>query len=79
MTTKVLTSSIISIIYFLFKFIEMRFVTKENKSLKLLVIDTLIVFISSTIALYILEQFNINEIVGNIKFVPSAFTNKPDF
>jgi hypothetical protein len=57
----------------------MRFVIKENKPLKNMVIDTLIVFISATMALIILEQFNLNELIGNIKISPSAFINNPDF
>ena len=39
-----LTSSVISVIYFLFKFIEMRFVLKENKPMKELIKDTFLVF-----------------------------------
>ena len=76
---QVLTSSIISIIYFIFKFIEMRLILKENKPFKELFKDTVIVFISTTLALIILEQFNINEIIGNIKSAPSVFISKPDF
>lgn len=76
---QVLTSSIISIIYFIFKFMEMRLILKENKPFKELFKDTVIVFISTTLALIILEQFNINEIIGNIKATPSVFISKPDF
>ena len=76
---QVLTSSIISIIYFIIKFIEMRLILKENKPFKELFKDTVIVFISTTLALIILEQFNINEIIGNIKTAPSVFISKPDF
>ncbi len=76
---QVLTSSIISIIYFIFKFMEMRLILKENKPFKELFKDTVIVFISTTLALIILEQFNINEIIGNIKASPSVFISKPDF
>lgn len=79
MNNQILTSVIISVIYFLCKFLEMRFVIKENKPLKNMVIDTLIVFISATMALIILEQFNLNELIGNIKLSPSAFINNPDF
>ena len=76
---QVITSSIISIIFFIFKFIEMRFILKENKPLKSLFTDSLIVFISATVAIILLEQFNLNEIIGNIKETPSVFVNKPDF
>jgi len=79
MNNQVLTAGIISIIYFLMKFIEMRFILKENKPLKHMVIDTLIVFISATITILLLDQFNLNELIGNIKSAPGAFINKPDF
>lgn len=79
MNNQVLTAGIISIIYFLIKFIEMRFILKENKPLKHMVIDTLIVFISATITILLLDQFNLNELIGNVKSVPGAFINKPDF
>lgn len=79
MNNQVLTAGIISIIYFLIKFIEMRFILKENKPLKHMVIDTLIVFISATITILLLDQFNLNELIGNIKSAPGAFINKPDF
>ena len=57
----------------------MRFIIKENKPLKQLVIDTLIVFIASTSTILLLEQFNLGELIGNTKEVPGAFINKPDF
>lgn len=79
MNNQVLTAGIISIIYFLIKFIEMRFILKENKPLKHMVIDMLIVFISATITILLLDQFNLNELIGNVKSVPGAFINKPDF
>ena len=41
MNNQILTSTIISVIYFLFRFIEMRFIIKENKPLKTLFIDAL--------------------------------------
>ena len=79
MNNQVFTSFIISAIYFVFKFAEMRLIIKENKPLKHIFIDTLIVFISSTLAIIILDQFNLNELIGNIKSTPSVFVSKPDF
>ena len=76
---QILTASIISVIYFVLKFIEMRFILKENKPLKDLFKDTTLVFISAILCLLILEQFNLNEIIGNIKSTPSVFVSKPDF
>tara|TARA_B110000008_G_C16953528_1_gene557238 strand:- start:496 stop:732 length:237 start_codon:yes stop_codon:yes gene_type:complete len=76
---QIVTSSIISVIFFILKFIEMRLILKENKPLKDLFKETLLVFISATLSLVILEQFNLNELIGNIKSVPSVFVSKPDF
>lgn len=79
MNNQVLTSAIVSLLFFIIKFIEMRFILKENKPLKALIIDSLLVFISATMSLYLLEQFNLNEIIGTVKSSPSAFINTPDF
>ena len=40
---------VVSVCYLLFKFIEMRFVLKENKPLKVLVRDTVLVYLSVSI------------------------------
>ena len=79
MNNYILTSLIISIIYFVCKFVEMRFILKENKPLKNLVMDTLLVFLSSVVTFILLEQFNLNQIIGNVKDIPNVFVNKPDF
>ena len=79
MSSLVITSAIISLIYFFIKFFEMRFILKENKPLKQLVIDTLIVFIAATSTILLLEQFNLGELIGSSKEIPGAFINKPDF
>tara|TARA_Y100000996_G_C22143304_1_gene487189 strand:+ start:345 stop:584 length:240 start_codon:yes stop_codon:yes gene_type:complete len=77
---QLITSSIISIIYFVLKFIEMRFILKETKALKDIVKDIILVFLSSNLCLMLLEQFNLNDIIGsNFKSSPSVFVSKPDF
>ena len=53
-----MVGGIISVIYFLLKFIEMRFIIKENKPLKLLFRDTLVVYIGSILGLSVYSQFN---------------------
>lgn len=75
----ILIAFIISIIYSIIKFIEMRFIKKENKPLKQVVIDIIIVFLSSILTLLLMDQFNINEMITNIKKTPLVFTDKPDF
>ena len=76
---KLLSSSLISIIYLIVKFLEMRFVSKENKPLKILVLDALIVFVASMITSFIFEQFDIMNILNKINTTPVILTNSPNF
>ena len=70
-------AGIISVLYLLIKFGEMRLVLKENKPIKLLMRDTIIVYISSIIGMYIIEQFLLQ---GEItKSAPQAFIDNPSF
>ena len=74
-------SGIISLVFFIAKFIEMRFIEKESKPLKLLIRDTLLVYLSVILAYYIIEQLNpvINSdsITGNNS--TPVFTGNPEF
>ena len=72
------SASVLSIIFFIFKFIEMRFITKSNKSLKELMIDSSYVFFSVVVGLFIIEQFNGQKIkVGGTR--TQVFTDNPNF
>ena len=42
--------------YLLFRFIEMRFILKENKPLKILARDTLIVYLSVVLGNFVMSQ-----------------------
>jgi hypothetical protein len=70
-------AGIISVLYLLLKFGEMRFVLKETKPMKLLLRDTVIVFLSSVMGMYIIEQFMLQGKPS--KNVPSAFMDSPTF
>ena len=72
-------AAVISIVYILAKFIEMRFVEKENKPLKLLIRDALVVYFSVIFGHFILDQIQptINA-VGGAKPTP-IFTDNPGF
>tara|TARA_Y100001935_G_C17310326_1_gene515476 strand:- start:5380 stop:5616 length:237 start_codon:yes stop_codon:yes gene_type:complete len=76
---KLLSSSVISVIYLIIKFLEMRFVSKENKPLKKLVLDALIVFVASLITSFLFEQFDITNILNKINTSPVILTNTPNF
>jgi len=71
------TSAIISFIFLITKFLEMRFVEKESKPLKLLIRDALIVYFSVIAGHYLLIQ--VNPIMHSGGSVPQIFTDNPDF
>ncbi len=74
-----LAAGIISVIFFIAKFLEMRYVDNEPKPLKLLIRDSILVYVSVVIGSFILEQVNpvINETISPA--IPLAFTDNPPF
>ena len=74
-----LVAGIISVIFFIAKFLEMRYIDKEPKPLKFLIRDSLLVYISVVTGSFIVEQLNpvINE--TEIPSAPLAFTDNPPF
>jgi len=79
MNQYILVSIVISIIFFLIKFIKMRFVDKENEPLKTIVKETGFVFVSALLGGFLMDQFKFNNILENIKETPTVFTNEPGF
>jgi hypothetical protein len=75
-----LIAGIISVIFFLAKFLEMRYVEKESKPLKFLIRDTLVVYISVITGNFIYEQVTpvIKETLDN-PMAPIAFTDEAPF
>ncbi len=70
-------AGIIAVLYLLIKFGEMRFVLKENKPIKFLMRDTVIVYISAIMGMYIIDQFMLQGV--SVKTVPKAFIDNPTF
>ena len=71
---------IISIVFFIVKFLEMRYVDSEPKPLKLLVRDTLVVYFSVIFGNFILEQ--VEPLLNNgteISKITPVFTDNPGF
>jgi len=66
----------ISIVYLLAKFIEMKFIIKEIKPLKDIFRDALIVYISSALGMYGMEQLDTS--IASSKNA-SVFVGNPDF
>ena len=72
------TAGIISIVYFTFRFIVMRFVEKENKPLKVLVSDSLLVYFSVIVGYFVIEQ--VNPVIENVSDKNiHVFTDNPGF
>lgn len=74
-----LVAGIISIIFFVAKFLEMQYIEKESKPLKVLIRDALVVYVSVVLGIFILEQLSpvIKETI--IPESPIAFTDNPPF
>jgi hypothetical protein len=73
-----LIAGIVSVIFLIVKFIEMRFIEKENKPLKFLIRDSLIVYISVISGFFIINQ--VEPIVEGSKISsPVVFTDHPSF
>ena len=79
MVNNFLISLIISIIYIIFKFLDMRYIKKDIKPLKDLILDSCVVFISSIITFLLFEQFNLSEILNNAKPTTEVFTGTAEF
>ena len=73
----IIHSGIIAFIYLLMKFVEMRMVKKETKSIKELIRDTIIVYLSAIVGLYIISEFIPTNVV--MKSVTNVFTDTPGF
>ena len=74
-----LIAALISGIFFVAKFLEMRYVDNEPKPLKLLIRDTLVVYISVVLGYFIVDQLKpvIHESASTT--TPIAFTDNPPF
>ena len=74
----IIHSGIIAFIYLLMKFVEMRIVIKETKSIKELIRDTIMVYLASIVGLYIIDEFMPS---GDAikKTVTNVFTDHPGF
>jgi len=73
-------AGVISITFIISKFIEMRFIEKENKPLKILIRDALLVYFSVIIGDFVLEQLNpIIQNTGSKSNITPIFTDNPGF
>jgi hypothetical protein len=71
-----LTALGIALIFMLVKFINMRYISKENKPLKVIVIDTIVVYFSVLLGNFIMDQFD--EKTKGLTEAP-VFVDRPKF
>ena len=76
-----ITAGVVAFIFFIYRFIEMRFIEQESKPLKILIKDMLLVFICGLIAFFIIDQLTpvLQEGNGNLIKPAGAFTDNPNF
>lgn len=80
MTTNIfIISAVIAITFLLVKFLEMRYIEKESKPLKLLIRDTFLVYFSVIIAHFVIDQVNPVMKGGSSKVITPVFTDNPGF
>lgn len=79
MTSIFIVAAIVSITFLVAKFLEMRFIEKESKPLKLLFRDTLLVYFSVIIANFVIEQLNPIIKGGTVTKTTPVFTDNPGF
>ena len=72
-------AAVISAIFLISKFIEMRFIEKENKPLKLLIRDTLLVYCSVVSGHFIIGQINPMLQGSSLSNITPVFTDNPGF
>jgi hypothetical protein len=74
-----LTAGLVAGIFFIIKFIEMRFIEKESKPLKLLIRDSLVVYVSVVGGDFIVEQLQPFIVGENVVLTPGVFVDNPSF
>ena len=75
-----LIGALVSLIFFIAKFLEMRFVEKQNKPLKFLIRDSLLVYFCVIIGYVIIQQVHPLIMEGGVKVsTPAVFTDNPGF
>tara|TARA_Y100000992_G_C21089255_1_gene407139 strand:+ start:300 stop:533 length:234 start_codon:yes stop_codon:yes gene_type:complete len=70
-------SFIVTLVFFVYKLFEKKFLLKEKIVLKDLVKDSIIIYLCGLMGLFIFDQ--IDEQTLNIKHEASAYTNNPEF
>lgn len=78
MTSIFIVAAVVSVVFLLAKFLEMRHVEKESKPLKVLVKDALVVYFCVIVGNFILSQIQSTVMSGGQNITP-VFTDNPSF
>ena len=88
MERELILSTLVTILFSVLKFIEMKYIDKENKPMKLFVRDSIIVFICTLLCSYVFFSFDVYitdffNVVTDSKVINPAntqvFTDVPGF
>jgi len=75
-----IVAGVISIIFLISKFIEMRFIEKESKPLKILIRDSLLVYFSVVFGYFVIGQVKpVLKGGSSLSNVTPVFTDNPGF
>mgnify|MGYP001210920345 CR=1 FL=1 len=71
---------IIAVVFFIIKFIDIKFIKKSDQPLKSILIDSLITFVSTILGLFIMDQFGfVKSMIGGSTDQVQAFVSNPEF
>jgi hypothetical protein len=86
MDKPILLTIAITVIYFLVKMVEMKYIEKETKPIKLIVRDLIIVFMSALVPIFLFFSATgpVAEMIGGVDFASTPaptqiFTDQPGF
>ena len=74
-----LYAGIAAAIYFIIKFVEMKYVNQESIPLKVLVRDTVLVYASVVLGDFVMDQVNPALQSAMVASAPEVFNDAPDF
>ena len=79
MVNSLILSTVCAIVYFIVRFLEMRFIQKESKPLKYLFRDAVFVMISVYVSYFIIDQVSQTRFDVHKGGTTPAFTDQPGF
>jgi hypothetical protein len=83
MNNTFLIAFVVSFIFCIVKFVEMRYITKETYPLKVLVKESLFVFFSVIVGDFVIDQANpaivLLDTAAKQQAIPEVFTTNPEF